>query len=285
MTFVSLARRIAFVHVPRAGGTSVLEALRREGDGLPLEPHLRAVDLRARLGEAVWDGLESIAVVRESLDWFWSKWRYIRTEPLHRLFVATRGLELSDFCRLAPFVTKIGARQVDFLCDRQGAPLVRHVLRFETLAEDWARLAATLPIPEELPRRNARPAPPESPFDAVDRRRVLAVFAEDAIRLGLATATEARAIVEPTWRRIAAFGPDWFDRPEACSACVELFLELGEFDAARYCAARAGDIGIDARIPPRPDRRVPWSDDVRAFIDRIAAGRAQEPLVSVASLR
>lgn len=282
MTYVCLERRIAFVHVPRAGGTSILEALRAFGGGMSLEPHLRARDLRERLGGETWDALHSIAVVREPIDWFASAWRYIHARPLHPLFVAAATSSHGEFARLAAYVAMPGGRQIDFLCAPCGRPLVRHVLRFERLEEDWAELAQRLPLPGGIPRLNAV-ADASDPLDDDSRRVVAGVLAEDAIRLGADCAEESRAVVGDAWARIAALGPDWFDDADACRALANILLGLGEFDAAALCATRARDAATLARIPPRLEAHTPHADDLRSFIDRIAAGTATTPYLSAAT--
>jgi hypothetical protein len=282
LTYVCLERRIAFIHVPRAGGTSILEALRAQGGGLPLEPHLRARDLRDRLGVETWDTLHSIAVVREPIDWFASLCRYIRSRPLHRLFVAAATSDHTEFARLAAYVAKVGNRQIDFLCAPCGEPLVRHVLRFERLAEEWAELAQRLPLPSEIPHLNAV-IDASGPLDEDSRRVVASVLAEDAIRLGAAGAEESRSAVGDAWAQIAAFGAGWFDDIDACREMAGILHGLGEFDAAAFCATRARDAATLARIPQRLDVRTPHPDVLRAFLDRIVSGTAAAPYISAAT--
>lgn len=180
---LSLSHRFLFVHVPKTAGSSLHNALlpvavapprslwrsftrRLPVVETPEEAHFRihdtAATIRAKLSPEVWDGLLTFAVVRDPFDHAVSHYEYMkqyRSARIARRFAAMSFREYLDY-RLAPRRPwdRIFARLPDqshFLTGAGGRLLVRRLLRFETLAEDFAALAAELDLPvRELPAVN-----------------------------------------------------------------------------------------------------------------------------------
>ncbi len=289
MTFVSIRHRIAFVHVPRTGGSSIANVLRGVGDEVGLAPHLRARDIAAQIGFETWSTLRSFAVVREPVDWLRSTWRFIRQQPLHPLFVQATVMDWPEFARSVSFLSPLGWRQCDFLADAAGRPLCRFVLRFERLAQDWAELAPQLGLPPELPHTNAsRPDSEEDDPDGSGRATIETVFAEDAMRLGYPIDPAVRDVIEDRWAQLGELvAPGWPADPFRLRAIGELLFASHEFDGALYVFQRASKLAPEAqdaarfaRMPRRFGEATPSFEDVIAAVERAASGVGRTALVS-----
>ncbi len=186
MTYVSISRGIAFVHVPRNGGSSVRSILRSDDVPEPMSPHRRAKDVIEVIGRVEWDRLESIAVVRDPETWLRSVWRYARATPVHALHRWALVNDFSNFVRgYADHVESEWRSQTAWLVDDCDRIAVRHVLRFESLALDWSRLAVQLGIESELPRSNqSKAADSDEGLTADAAAALYATMREDYERFG-----------------------------------------------------------------------------------------------------
>jgi hypothetical protein len=135
-----------------------------------LSKHSTARGIRAVVGERVWSEYRSFAVVRDPVDRALSLYGYLkmlqagRSELRKRLrsllgarggpdWLALRALKetgsFSEFIRHPELRHDPGfVHQSRFLSDETGALIVDRLLRFETLAEDFAALGRELGIPE-----------------------------------------------------------------------------------------------------------------------------------------
>lgn len=172
---LSTSHRFLFVHVPKTAGTALTAALdpfgvtgtRTPWQRLARQLHLRAdpgrayfrkhetaAVIRARLGAASYDGFLSFSVVRNPFDHAVSHYEYLkefRNAARAAAFAAmsfaeylayrttARGLFVPSFAVLPD--------QAHWLVDGAGRLLVKRVMRFETLAADFAALTAELGLP------------------------------------------------------------------------------------------------------------------------------------------
>lgn len=186
---VDFERRFAFVHPWKTGGTSVARALggERRGPQTPwqralafveraggrvigrpvLGKHAAAVDIRARIGAARFDGLYSFGFVRNPWDWLVSWHTFVRETRVspdtgrawtHHLRAELAHLDFPQFVRWVERggLTRAGGRrrssfsrepkvlQLDWFSDHDGQLLVDFVGRFEALADDFATACAAI---------------------------------------------------------------------------------------------------------------------------------------------
>lgn len=184
---ISRAHSTVFIHIPKAAGQSVEQAflddlglswearngllLRANDDpsrGPPRLSHLTAEEYVAlgHLSQSEWDAFFRFAVVRDPYSRAVSLYRHLGSHLSYSDWVATW---LTDTIAAAPgqrarwFVRP----QVEFLCDASGHLLVHDLLRFETLAVDFAQLTRTVGLRSHLlPRRNTTGNRPQPYIDA-----------------------------------------------------------------------------------------------------------------------
>lgn len=150
-----------FIHVTKTAGTSVAKALFNE-----LPYHYTAVQYRVIFGRRDFNRYFKFAFVRNPWDRLYSAYSYLRgggwdekdrrwftdnlpTAPNFNSFV----MDWLDSERLASHLHL--RPQSHFICDRSGRPLLDDISYFETLAEDFARIARRLGIDARLPHVNA----------------------------------------------------------------------------------------------------------------------------------
>lgn len=215
---ISHSRKFVFVHVYKAAGTSVTQALL---------PHARWVDravygrgrlkraiqlfnritgqqhkghrhitghhkfatarqIRDRLGAERFDSYFSFGFVRNPFDWFVSIHAHLRRLQEHPLHGRASGMEFGDF--LAWSVEQRTPRQSDFVTAEDGSLLVDFVGRVETLEADLRQIRARLRLPEgNAPHENASPGREKDYrryYDDRSRGLVEQYFAEDLARFG-----------------------------------------------------------------------------------------------------
>lgn len=159
--------------------------------GLFIEKHIPPIMLKACLPREMWAAYFKFVFVRNPFDWIVSQWNWNfnvkfralpEGHPARRAVsgdpgdypvpsVLGRGLrELASVERFAPrdieflfdFLKRNhrvvpyadGCYQCSFVHDADGVQLVDHIGRFETLAADYARIAARLGLPAQLPHVN-----------------------------------------------------------------------------------------------------------------------------------
>jgi hypothetical protein len=171
---VSHSHRFIFIHVHKTGGTSVRAALEpyAELPGWPLwqrvrlrlgrtvvrRPpplgwHARALDVRASLPAAVYDGYFKFAFVRNPWDWQVSVYHYIGQHPEHHQHAAVSRLK--DFeAFLSWRIRQNRDMQMDFLTDAGGRLLVDFLGRFENLPADFAAICSTIGLRPRLRHLN-----------------------------------------------------------------------------------------------------------------------------------
>jgi hypothetical protein len=150
--------RFVFVHVPKTGGTSIQTVLRslrgNNGSDIANTKHEAPTELFARLGaerSAELRGYRFFCVVRNPWDRFVSLFRY-----LHKLGKFPVPESFREFAAMADngeeWVSKLHSirPQIDFV----GAA-GQTVARYETLMEDFAKIASALGFSAELPHLNS----------------------------------------------------------------------------------------------------------------------------------
>ena len=173
-----------FIHVPKCAGMSITTALTQRDsairfgalDGLPavmtaeneVSPevvhnpvHARARDIRTYLGAEVYVRLLSFAVVRNPWDRLSSRYHFFRGQPgteEHRIVQGSLEEFVVWACANKP------STMLDRLGDRDGEVIVNRILRYESVADDFAALCAELGLSiAALPHRNASANPGEWP--------------------------------------------------------------------------------------------------------------------------
>jgi hypothetical protein len=182
---ISHEHKFIFVHVPRTGGTSVEKSLGlavgisdwKLQNGTPQQhltsddltatsfvatstvrgmKHATAREIRAHVGEDIWSTYFKFAVVRNPLDRTLSV--YLKNLKAERFNVvrplARTKLVFNTALRLKyQLLGKNADLQADFLCE-SGKLIVDEVIRFEHLAEDYARIATQFGLDPALSNNN-----------------------------------------------------------------------------------------------------------------------------------
>lgn len=144
-----------FVHIPKTAGTSINLALDLSMD------HIRAIDLRGRLGRERWDKKFKFSFVRNPWDKVVSYYQFksMKKDPrfhalsfsdyLKRVYIDRDPLHFSEF-------PQIFLPQFDWLSDNSDNLIVDFVGRFENVQEDFAKICERIGKPGiTLPHQNA----------------------------------------------------------------------------------------------------------------------------------
>ncbi|MBL9150051.1 MAG: hypothetical protein JNM94_15295 [Phycisphaerae bacterium] len=268
MAVVFREKRLAFVHVPRTGGTSIAEGISRQLGALRFAPHLRACDLIDAIGREEWFALHSIAVVRHPIDWLRSTWRFARGEPLQPLFLHAHMMPFATFADRAGDVAPVGWRPLDYLLDENGELAVRHVLRFERLDEEWRALVEALGLEAlgfspELPHVNASRRAEIGHDDSDECELGLAAygpFAREFAALGYEMPPSIARELEANRRALAELlTPGWLacnERRLAVARCADARGERGIARRLLLPLARAGSDAAEDLLHSIPRRLV-----------------------------
>jgi hypothetical protein len=163
---LSTAHSFIFVHVPKTAGTAMTAALdpyavtgtrtplRRVLRWLPLREapdrayfrkHETAAAMRAKLGPAVYDGFFRFTVVRNPFDHAVSHYEYLKEFRNPKKAAEFAAMSFADYLHWRTkarglFVPSFSVLpdQAHWLVDGAGKLLVNRVMRFETLAADFA---------------------------------------------------------------------------------------------------------------------------------------------------
>lgn len=158
--------RCTFVHIPRNAGTSICLAL-------DLHPGIhRPWAFYREQNPERWADYLSFAVIRNPWERLASCYRYARTARSYHHDASTGNahpdhallstLTFAQALRLlgTPHLQHPGwLPQADWICDATGRVQVNHLLRYESLADDWACLFSGIDLPGHV---NAS-APDEEP--------------------------------------------------------------------------------------------------------------------------
>ena len=181
---ISHSHRFIFIHVGKTGGMSMREVLkpyaeeperfkmrrppRFNGDRPnPLYTawetlllHAKAKDVRKELPAEVFDSYYKFAFVRNPWDLQVSMYHFILRETTASRHAQVKALGSFDaFVEWVaatpdPYPKGITKLQSEMIADDLGKPLMNFLGRYETLAEDYARIGETLNIEARLPHLN-----------------------------------------------------------------------------------------------------------------------------------
>ncbi|MEM7176755.1 MAG: sulfotransferase family 2 domain-containing protein [Pseudomonadota bacterium] len=187
-TFIDERMRFFFVHVPKTGGMTVSRFFERSGGR---HWRLNRSYLNSRIG--IHDGVEqvtrllgpatasyfSFAYYRNSWDWAYSLYRYVRRTPGHPRHHQVRDLDFSDYVHQV--ADDFFRPQRPLVCDTQSIAVTR--------LEDFRQIATTLPeVLEELGYTSDHlAAENQAPvaraytevYDAATRDRIAALYRDD----------------------------------------------------------------------------------------------------------
>ncbi len=202
---ISHRHKFIFIHVPKNAGLSISAALEPYADNAPMTQvrrflslipvpenpqkaffrvHVTAAQLKVKLPPRMFDGYLKFAVVRNPYDRLVSYYSYLTQNAAHHRHDQVRDLTFSQYLNYDAGRMQRGRSdtQLSFVADGRGKLLVDRVLRFETLAADFAALCKTLgveagPLPVENASKRPRKA---SPYDEKGvRERVAQLYGAD----------------------------------------------------------------------------------------------------------
>lgn len=215
---LSHGHRVIFVHVGRTGGTSVERALapvlgvpfeetyrcpeivagrsQVEGpfarwarelhpDGYINCKHATAAQLRAIVGESVWDSYFKFSIVRNPYDRLISVFHMYKSAPMyadHPVRSYDRFGDYVDALRRDPGSATDANRMSASILDASDRSMVDVILRYEQLQKDFESLRTRLRVPGvELPHENMteRRRGISEYYDAAGRKVVYALYQRD----------------------------------------------------------------------------------------------------------
>ncbi|WP_395542086.1 sulfotransferase family 2 domain-containing protein [Neotabrizicola sp. sgz301269] len=172
---LSTSHNFIFVHVPKTAGTAMTAALESHavtGTRTPLRRALRwlpvreapdrayfrkhetAAAMRAKLGPQVFDRFFRFTVVRNPFDHAVSHYEYLKEFRNPRKAAEFAAMSFADYLRWRStarglFVPSFSVLpdQAHWLVDGAGQLLVNRVMRFETLADDFAQAMEEVGLP------------------------------------------------------------------------------------------------------------------------------------------
>ncbi|WP_170362629.1 sulfotransferase family 2 domain-containing protein [Ruegeria arenilitoris] len=183
---LSRRHKFIFIHIPKAAGQSVANALMpfaagpvqrmlspllpyrqqlkiytklHERTGLrtvaqPFKDHVRIDEVVDKLGQEIFDDLFSFTFVRNPWDRLFSTYSYTLSNPRH--WNHSFAKSLVDFSAFAEWHCGRGniPFQSEFVFNRSGQKLVKYVGRFETIEDSFQEICEQVGIECQLPRFN-----------------------------------------------------------------------------------------------------------------------------------
>lgn len=187
---VFFKERLVFLSMPKTGSSAYEAALRDHADiVISNPPDLKHAPLYRydRFFRPIFENvcgveMETIAVMREPIDWLGSWFRYRRRPFMDGKPNATHHVDFNGFVNAymkgkPPAFAAVG-RQSRFLTPKPGRPPITRVFRFDALAGLDAFLEDRLGVSLETPRLNVSPDLPLALAPGVERR-LRDKFAED----------------------------------------------------------------------------------------------------------
>jgi len=183
--------RCIFVHITKTAGTSVAKS---PFGYLPY--HYTAIEYRVIYGRKTFSEYFKFAFVRNPWDRLHSAFRYLKSGGWNDDDKAWAAANLGEFDDFGSFVRQwvtpgnIGSHlhflpQCHFICDSKGRLLVDRVAYFETINEDFAKIASKLNIDAEIGKHNTNPGISyRNAYDDETRKIVADVYAQDIRQFG-----------------------------------------------------------------------------------------------------
>lgn len=198
---ISEGKKIIFVHIYKNAGTSITRALapyamsrarmklieiaeKYRGPSGKLYPdefgsHLKAAEIREKIGQQRYKTYYSFAVVRNPWDWQVSLYRYMLKSVDHRQHETVKAFGSFD-AYIEWRCNKEVRLQKEFVCDETGNIIVDKLMRYETLSEDFSNFCSQRGIIADLPRLNSsKPTNYRSFYNKRTRSLVEEAFRED----------------------------------------------------------------------------------------------------------
>jgi len=196
-------KRFVFVHVPKTGGDSISEALRPHAEideSAGRAKHWSARHIRDRMfgGKSNrWGDFLSFGVVRNPWEQVHSDYHFCRSHEApagevggwREKVIRCKQIDFAQF--VVDMCGEHGRNGAGlfghYLANREGHQMVRRVIRFERLSQEFAGVCLSIRLPEiELPRKNVTPDRPDYRDEYDDRSRFLVgrKFADDIQRFG-----------------------------------------------------------------------------------------------------
>ena len=142
--------RLARVPVLRRFGAEArMQELRERRWG-----HITARELRDELPPGMFDEYFKFSFVRNPWDWQVSIYHYVLQSPENEFHELVRGFR--DFAEYLDWrINREGPELLtEFVLSETGEPLVDYIGRYETLAEDFAKVCERIGIASTLPHKN-----------------------------------------------------------------------------------------------------------------------------------
>lgn len=170
---ISYSHKFIFIHIYKAAGTSIRSAITpyllfpyqkklrnvmlkfgmQVYNTKPLSNHSKAEEIIKFIGKEKYNKYHSFAVVRNPWDWQVSLYSYMlikRDHPQHAMISKMNSFDEYIEWRCYNEV----CLQKDFLIDSSGQNVVNHILRFETLSNDFNELCQKININTQLHTMN-----------------------------------------------------------------------------------------------------------------------------------
>lgn len=183
--------RAIFVHTPKAAGTSIALSIFGE-----LPYHYMAADYLAIFGRSTFEAYLTFTFVRNPWDRLYSAYTYLSRGGWDDKDKAWAAEHLAPYRDFADFVRQGLERpeiqafmhfipQHEFVCDRRGRVLVKHVGYFETIADDFRTICGRIGVDAALAHTNrSTEADYRGHYDEQTRAIVARVYARDIAIFG-----------------------------------------------------------------------------------------------------
>lgn len=152
-----------FIHINKTGGTSIIDIT-----GKAFRKHMTAKEVIASIGQSKWDAAYKFAVVRNPWDKMVSHYKHnIKTKPSTMRIGGASSREFISFnewlqCTLGLVKNRKYYNrpqhflpQVEWLKDNNGKIAMDAIIRFESLAVDYVKVAEQLGLNTNLPHLNS----------------------------------------------------------------------------------------------------------------------------------
>lgn len=155
------AKQCIFVHITKSAGTSIAKSLFGE-----LPYHYTATEYRVIFGRKAYNDYFKFAFVRNPWDRLHSAFSYLKSGGWNENDRAWAAANLSEFEDINDFVLnwltpeRLHSHihfwpQMDFVADRHGRPMIDELAYFETIDDDYRRLADRIGATSPLAHVNA----------------------------------------------------------------------------------------------------------------------------------
>lgn len=183
--------RCIFIHITKTAGTSVAKSL---FGYLPY--HYTAIDYRVIYGRKTFTEYFKFAFVRNPWDRLYSAYRYLKAGGWDNKDKAWAEANLGAYNDFGAFVRQWISKenisrhlhfrpQCHFICDGKGRLMVDYLAYFETINDDFDKIARRLHIDAEIGHHNVNPGSSyRDVYDEETRKIVADIYAQDIALFG-----------------------------------------------------------------------------------------------------